>query len=149
MDIRASFLCIPLLLQACVSIPDSPDVLIRTSSTKAMFCYQEQVPVVKNRMRDFLGRCYGPVTASTMIPVRGSLVPISINMDFTVIEEELPEGTRLSVKNRAGVGYSLDVNGKSEGCITTVNMYAVTGLWKRVFIQADKAAKGEEATCPR
>ena len=83
-----------------------------------------------------------------MIPVNGSLVPISMNLDFSVIEEERPEGIRLSVKNLAGFGYALKMSDKSVGCATRVNMYAVTSLWKRVFDQVDKAAKGEEATCP-
>lgn len=148
MSVRILLLCLPLLLQACGSIPDSPDELVRTSTTTATFCYQDQLPIVKSRVRDFLTRCYGPVRATTMIPINGSLVPMSMRLDFSVLEDEHPGGARLSVKNMAGVGYVVDMDDKTVGCTTRLNMYAVTGLWQRVFEKVDKVARGGEATCP-
>lgn len=145
---RILLVCVALLLPACVSIPDSPDELVRTSTTTATFCYQDQLPIVKNRVRDFLTRCYGPVRATTMVPINGSLVPMSMRLDFSVLEDERPGEARLSVKNMAGVGYVVEMDNKTVGCATRVNMYAVTDFWKRVFEKVDKVASGGEATCP-
>ena len=50
--------------------------------------------------------------------------------------------------NFVGFGYSADVISNVGDCDTKVQMYAVTGFWKKTFAAVDRAIKGEEKKCP-
>ena len=89
-------------------------------------------------------KCYGPV--ETVIPTGGAFVPVKA--DFQVLNEKIPNGNRYSVRNFVGFGYSADVIPGESGCETIVQMYAVTGMWKKTFAAVDRAISAEEEKCP-
>ena len=57
----------------------------------------------------------------------------------------IKNGTRISLMNAAGVGYSAEIISQTEGCETKVTMYGASIFWKSIFKMIDSAAKGEEA----
>ncbi|MCW9058875.1 MAG: hypothetical protein OQL11_08390 [Gammaproteobacteria bacterium] len=139
------FLAMTIIVTGCVTVPKSSSQLVDTSTTRGSFCYSLSREDVGTRVERFLGKCYGPVEA--IIPVGGIYVPMKA--DFQVINEELPNGNRYSVRNFVGFGYSADVIDGTENCKTTVNMYAVSGFWKNTFSAVDLAIKGGEPKCPK
>lgn len=139
------FLASAISMTGCVTVPKSSSQLVDTSTTTETFCYSLPREDVGTSVESFLGKCYGPVEA--IIPVGGIYVPMKA--DFQVINEELPNGNRYSVRNFVGFGYSADVIDGTDNCETTVNMYAVTGFWRNTFGAVDLAIKGEEPKCPK
>lgn len=131
-------------MTGCVTVPKTSTQLVETSGITERFCYSLPREDVGRRVESILTKCYGP--AETMIPIGGAYVPIKA--DFQVLNEKTPHGNRFSVRNFVGFGYSAEVVTGADGCETTVQMYAVTGMWKSTFAAVDHAISTEEEKCP-
>ncbi len=144
MSYKRMALVVALATTGCVTVPKTSSQLVESSKTTQDFCYAMPRAAVGERVADFLGRCYGKV--ETAIPLGGGYVPM--RGDFQVVDEQLAKGNRYSVRNFMGFGYSADVVDGGERCETAVNMYAVTGMWKKLFGAVDATVKGQEVKCP-
>ncbi len=131
-------------MYGCVTVPKSSTELVETSGTTQEYCYSLSPEEAGIRVEALLSNCYGPV--ETVIPIGGLYVPMSA--DFQVVNEQLPDGNRYSVRNFVGFGYSANVIDGGEDCRTRIQMYAVTGLWKNAFTAVDLAVKEQEYDCP-
>ena len=133
-----------LSLAGCVTVPKTSSELVQTSSTSHTFCYAKPPHEVSRQLETFLGKCYG--RAETVIPLGGAYVPI--RADFQVLNEQLQNGNRYSVRNFVGFGYAANVVPGAESCNTEVKMYAITGLWQKTFAAADAAISTGDIKCP-
>jgi hypothetical protein len=135
-------------MAGCATVPKTSTQLVETSGTTQSYCYSMPRVIVGERIELLLSQCYGEV--ETIIPIGAAYVPISA--DFQVINEELPNGNRYSVRNFVGFGYSADVIsdaiGISADCETEVRMYAVSGFWRNTFDAVDRAVRNEDSSCP-
>jgi len=131
-------------MSGCVTVPKTSTELVEASSTTQAFCYPLPPEEVGERIERLLSKCYGPV--ETVIPVGGIYAPIKA--DFQVINERLHDGNRYSVRNFVGFAYSADVIIGTQQCETDVQMYAITGFWKKTITAADLAVSGQEVECP-
>ena len=95
------------------------------------------------RVSSFLERCYDVWVTS--IPVGGKLKPMETT--FQIVEETIPDGKRMSVRNNYGFGYSANITGKIGRCESEIKMFGVTGFWKRTFKKVDESAKGNQEKC--
>ncbi len=133
-----------MFISACGTVPKSSTQLVKNSSTKQSYCYSKPASEVGGKVEQFLSKCYGPV--ETVIPIGGALVPMKA--DFQVINEKLPNGNRYSVRNFVGFGLSANVVSGSSGCETDMQMYAISGFWKKAFVALDKEVNGLNPKCP-
>lgn len=131
------------LVCGCSMVPKTSGELVATSTTVQGYCYPDSRELVHERVSAFLERCYDVWV--TRIPAGGKLRPMETT--FQVVEETIPDGKRLSVRNTFGFGYSADITGKSEQCESEIIMFGVTGLWKRTFGKVDESARGAEVAC--
>lgn len=144
---KVALLLISAVFGGCVSIPDSPDELVRTTKTTETFCYTDDASLVETRVKTYLSTCYKPVEGSTMLPAGDGYISMPLKMEFFVIEDEIPSGKRYSVGSSQGYAFSADVIGAKDSCNTKLDLYAITGFWRKAFIQTDLAARGLDAEC--
>lgn len=134
---------ISFIICGCAAVPKTSNELVATSKTIQNYCYPDSREVVHERVSTFLEKCYGVWV--TAIPAGGKLKPIETT--FQIVEETIPDGKRLSVRNRFGFGYSANITGKSERCESEIKMFGVTGFWEKTFRKVDESAKGNQEKC--
>ena len=117
------------LLSGCTVMPRTSSELVNTSSTVEKYCYMEKADVIQERINKFLYQCY----KTNLIPKK----------------EIIEGGSRISLGNAIGVGFSVEILGETPACRTNVTMYGVSFFWKVTFNMVDSVAKGKEIKCAR
>jgi hypothetical protein len=141
---KSIFLPILCCLSGCVSIPNTSTELVDTSSNTRTYCYDLSKEVVGKRIESLLSKCWGNI--EFVIPVGKLFVPTK--GDFQVINEQLENGSRYSIKNALGFGFSANVISGHEGCATQVQMFAVSSFWESTFTAIDQAVNEQTLECP-
>ena len=136
-----------ILMSSCASLNKSPSELVKTASTKESYCYSPDSKVIIKRIYDHLERCH---TTFRQRPHFDGQTPQfgGQTQKMSLIQENIKGGSRLSLSNFFGTGYSVEIIKGSDSCNAEVNMYAVSFFWKSTFKLIDRAAKGEYIKCP-
>lgn len=133
-----------MVISGCASTPAE---LVEKSKTTENFCYPESENVIEERVRRFLLRCFESYSYTGSVYTSGVSVPVQSGVNYELVEERIPSGIRLSIKNDLSYGISAEITGASEPCNSEAKYYALTEGWRDFLLEINEAANDREAEC--
>lgn len=86
---------------------------------------------------------------TTAIPAGNIFVPLSIKVEYALIEDKLESGKRYSVLTNHGFTFSVEIMSETPGCNAELQMHAMNIFWGRKFEWINNTVNGAEIRCPR
>jgi len=116
----------------------------------APLCSNDPQEVVAARVRDYLSRCYVPVTSHMTIPAGNTYMSRTLTLNYQVTESyPWDHGSRFGVYAARSYTLVVDVRAGEAACATSVESRASNEAWARRFASIEQAANGATPACSR
>ena len=137
-----------LVAAGCVTVSPPPSTkLLPPSITSDVFCYSESDTVVAARMRQYLQRCYRPVTLPITTYVAHRAVTDQVAINWHVVEIQGPNEVQLSLATERGYFLTALVRRKTEACQSSMQLLGYSPSWASRFDRLNRVALGSQEEC--